>query len=61
VAFQQLNSQLHLPLLIPAAPKLVTKPAVLRVSRMHLLLLRLNQKMRAMLQLAESKRVNQTK
>jgi hypothetical protein len=62
VVFQQLNSQLHLPLLTPAAPKLITKPAVLRgLSRMPLLLSRLSQKMRAMLQLAESKKVNQTK
>lgn len=61
VAFQRLNSQPHLTLLTPAAPKLRRLAALRGLSRMHLLLWRLNQKMRAMLQLAESKRVNQNK
>jgi hypothetical protein len=61
-AFPRLNSQLHLPLLTPAAPKLVTELAALHgLSRMHLLPWRLNQKMRQMPQLAEKPRVNQTK
>lgn len=61
VAFQRLNSQLHLPLLTPAAPNLVTELAALHEpSGMHLLPWRLNQKMRQMPQLAERQRVNRT-
>jgi tRNA pseudouridine38-40 synthase len=62
VVSQRLSSQLRLPLLTPVAPKLVKRlRALLGLSETRLLPWKSNQKMRVMLQLAERKRVDQTK